>query len=44
MCLVPVRRLKEFAPKGLEASAQGFNPRNQPIKRFALKGCFFVLP
>jgi hypothetical protein len=26
------------APKGLEDSAQGFNPGNQPIKRFALKG------
>jgi hypothetical protein len=26
------------APKGLDDSAQGFNPGNHPIKRFALKG------
>jgi hypothetical protein len=27
-----------FAPKGLEDSAQGFNPGNPEDKRFALKG------
>jgi hypothetical protein len=26
------------APKGLQNSAQGFNPGNPPNKRFALKG------
>jgi hypothetical protein len=25
-------------PKGLYDSAQGFNPGNHPLKRFALKG------
>jgi hypothetical protein len=38
MCLAPFIRPEGPAPKGLEDSAQGFNPGNQPIKRFALKG------
>jgi hypothetical protein len=30
--------LEVFAPKGLEDSAQGFNPGDPQNKRFALKG------
>jgi hypothetical protein len=29
---------RSIAPEGLQDSAQGFNPGNHPIKRFALKG------
>jgi hypothetical protein len=29
---------RAFAPKGLDDSAQGFNPGNQPPPRCALKG------
>jgi hypothetical protein len=36
ICLALIIRPKGPAPKGLEDSAQGFNPGNQPIKRFAL--------
>jgi hypothetical protein len=38
ICLASFMRPEGPAPKGLEDSAQGFNPGIQPIKRFALKG------
>jgi hypothetical protein len=31
-------RLEAYAPKGLQDSAQGFNPGNTQNERFALKG------
>jgi hypothetical protein len=36
--VVHTARREVFAPKGLEDSAQGFNPGDPHNKRFALKG------
>jgi hypothetical protein len=37
-------RTEEPAPKGLQDSAQGFNPGKPQNKRFALKGLKMRLP